>query len=158
MKVWIGEYGRIIILAISVCSIILFLGDRGETGFLGLLAKGKLDATFKSEDNIEFLEGNRKREKPILSAKMKKLEQGKEYDLLAEEVFAVKAVSPDGEQLDVQVEALIAPSGTDKIDCIDVKKFIAEEKGVYCIRYLAQEIYQENYKNQVKKGYYFTVD
>ncbi len=158
MKSWIGEYGRVVVAAIVVCALLLFLGSSSRQGVLGMLAAAAPGSSLGEMDSYDMLKGLSKRADPSLSVTVKKLECGKEYDLLGEKEFYVKSENADGESLPVSITKLTAPDGNNLEHSVDPHRFCPKQRGVYQITYQTKENYQGSYTREVTKQYRFVVD
>lgn len=158
MKSWLGEYGRIAVLAVTVSILMLWIWNREDSGILGILGAAFPEATLGTADNVEILAKLEKREDPKLYISIRKLEHGKIYDLLENGVFGAKAEDADGNRLPVEIEKIVAPDGTVLGSEVDYGKFTAEQRGIYEIIYCTREVYQGAYIREVKQTCKFAVD
>lgn len=158
MKSWIGEYGKIVIMAIMLSVLFLFLWDRTETGFLGSVSKARPESFLKEADNVEVLVQQKPRPAPTLTVKMSKLKYQECYNLLKGEEISASAWDADGKELPVCVTKLTAPDGSSLEESLDPESFWANQRGVYEITYQTTENYQGSYVKKVTKICRFTVD
>lgn len=157
MKAIVGEYGKIIILSIVLCSMLLFLFGGTGGGFMGLLSKAKPEKTVGSADSFELAEAIFSRKPPVLSVTVQKLDKGREYNLLDAKEFQVKAHSEEGDALPISVERIIDPGQQDITGKTAPEKFVPESMGTYLVLYKAVENYEGSMKI-TEKEYRFLVD
>lgn len=156
MKTWLGEYGRIILLAIAAFAILSFAMSKSGTGLLGMLGRVKPEATAGDADSAALVDNISEREPPSLSVRVKKLKAGETYNLLDEAVFQIQAFNAEGEKLAVSIAKLLGPDGEEVLHQTDPFHFVPD-RGGYQITYYVEEIYLTA-KKSVEKTYYFIAD
>lgn len=157
MKAVIGEYGKIIILAIVLCLLVSFLLGKGDTGFLGMLKAAKPLETVGHEDSFSAAEAIASRARPKLEITTEKLRQGIAYNLLDTAMFRIKAENEDGEKVDVAVIRIINPNEENITDTTIPEHFVPTLAGEYRITYEAKEVYLGSTKTRTKE-YRFIAD
>lgn len=157
MKTVLGEYGKLIILAIALCGMILILFGKGEDSLRGLLKNVRPSGTLGHEDTFVLAESILSRQPPELSVTVKKLHKGQEYDLLGTEAFYIEAKNPEGKNAEVSVVRIIGPGQQDITKEVVPKKFTPALPGEYRITYQAADSYQGSIKT-TEKEYCFVVD
>ena len=105
MKAVIGEYGKVIILAVVLGMLVLFLFGRGNHGFLGMISKARPEAAVGNEDSFAMAQTVFSRKAPELSVSVRKLQKGREYNLLDSGLFEIRAVNPEGEEVPVTIDS-----------------------------------------------------
>ena len=135
MKAVIGEYGKVIILAVVLGMLVLFLFGRGNHGFLGMISKARPEAAVA----------------PELSVSVRKLQKGRKYNLLDSGLFEIKAVNQEGEAVPVTIVKLTAPGQQDITGETDPRMFVPFISGEYQITYRAEESFQGSMRAKEKK-------
>lgn len=157
MKAVIGEYGKVIILAVLLCSMVLFLFGKGDHGFLGILRTARPMENLGHEDAFETAKAIASRSAPGLSVRTVKLHEGDRYNLLDTEYFQIKAENEDGGKAELSVIKMVDPAGKDITHTTEADQFKPDQKGVYQITYRALDTYLESTKVS-EKTYRFIVD
>ena len=157
MKVMLGGYGKVILLAVILCGMVLFLFGRSDHGFLGLLAQAKPVEQVGHEDAFETAEAIASRKVPDLSVRTEKLKRGTQYNLLDTGRFQIRAENADGEKVSLSIVKIINPAGKDITSATDAKCFLPNQKGTYQVIYRAEETYLGSLKAR-EKTYRFIVD
>lgn len=157
LKAVIGEYGKVILLALIFCSTALFLFSKGENGFLGMLGSAAPIESVGHNDAFEIAGAIAARAVPELSVRVRKLKKGKEYNLLDGAAFEVRAENEEGEKVDVDVIKVVNPRGEDITEAIVPQHFIPVYSGAYSITYQAVEVYLGSKKVR-EREYCFVAD
>lgn len=153
----IAEYGKVIILAIVIGSIVMFMLGKGQAGFTEILKKARPVESVGHQSAFEAAKAIAGRTPPKLSVSVKKLKRHEAYNLLDEKMFEVKAVNEDGEKVKVSVVKMIAPDGTEITESVNPQHFIPDRQGGYYITYKAKESYIGSIKT-TEKTYCFIAD
>lgn len=151
MKAVIGEYGKVIILAVVLGMLVLFLFGRGNHGFLGMISKARPEAAVGNEDSFAMAQTVFSRKVPELSVSVRKLQKGREYNLLDSGLFEIRAVNPEGEEVPVTIVKLTAPGQQDITGKTDPRRFVPSISGEYQITYRAEESFQGSIRAKEKK-------
>ncbi|RHR33015.1 hypothetical protein DWX43_00930 [Clostridium sp. AF19-22AC] len=157
MKVVIGEYGKVIILALVLSGMVLFLFGKGEDGFLGMLASTGPAETIGNKDAFAAANAIASRALPELSVRVKKLRRGTEYNLLDRDLFEITAKNEDGENVELSIVRIIAPGEQDITAVTEPEHFTPGLQGEYRMTYRASEIYLGSEKAK-EKEYRFIAD
>lgn len=157
MKAILGEYGKIIILSIVLCSVLVFLFQSTDRGLTGLLSRAKPAETVGAADTFELAESIFSRKPPELTVAVQKLQKGREYNLLDTNLFQVMASNEEGNPLPVSVERITDPVLKNITDETAPAKFKPELAGPYVVLYRAEENYEGSIKT-TEKEYRFIVD
>ncbi|MGC4020416.1 MAG: hypothetical protein QM793_15140 [Muricomes sp.] len=157
MKTILGEYGKLIILTIVLCGIMLVLFGREEDSLLGMLKTVRPIATLGHEDSYVLAESILSREAPKLSVITKKLYKGKEYNLLDSKTFHIEAENQDGEDVQVSVVKITGPVQQDITSKVMPEKFVPMLCGEYRVTYRASDTCQGSTKT-TEKEYRFIAD
>lgn len=89
MKSFMGEYGRIVAVAVVVGILFVYIFATGSDGFLGKITSMRLNETVSYENNADHLVSDTKRLEELKNVvkettiKIPKLKNGHGYDLLA---------------------------------------------------------------------------
>lgn len=157
LKAVIGEYGKVIILALVLCVVVLFLFGKEQAGFLGMLKQAKPTESVGNQSAFPMAKAIAERTPPQLSVTVKKLERYGSYNLLDKEGFQIEAVNEDGEMAEVSVIKIVGPGGTELTERADPLSFIPDRRGEYHITYQAKESYLGSIK-KTEKVYCFVAD
>lgn len=155
MKVWIGEYGRLIVLTILTVMLTSYMFSRSDGGMLRELSQAAPKGTLKEADNFHKLKEQSDREPPLLSVKTKKLTAGSNYDLLDKELFGIQAEDADGNASLVSVIKIMTPEGVDITDAVIPESFVPDMQGAYHITYQALDTSTRSSGKTTVKTYCF---
>lgn len=157
LKAVIGEYGKIIVLTVIACILILFMLGGGGKGLEEILKSTGPKATVGHGDSHELADDIASRNIPVLAVTAKKLKKGMKYNLLHAEAFGIQAENEDGDVLPVSVTKIISPLEEDITATADPQNFIPTQSGIYKIRYSTEENYLGSIKRN-EKEYRFVAD
>ena len=139
MKAVIGEYGKIIIFTIALSILAAFFFERGEDGFLGLLAFAKPAEQVGNADAFGIVREIVTRKEPELSVCPKKLKKGGTYNLLDITEYEIRAVNEEGERTEISVTKIIDPKEKDITAEILPEQFVPVLPGMYQVTYQTAE-------------------
>ena len=151
MKAVIGEYGKIMILAVVFGSMVLFLFGKGDHDFLGIISKARPEAAVGNADTFAIAHSVFSRKAPELTVTVKKLQTGREYNIQDSGVFEIKAVNQEGGQVPVTVVRITDPVQQDITDETDPQRFVPTLNGEYRVVYRAEETSQGSTKAREKE-------
>lgn len=157
LKAVIGEYGKIIMLAVVLCAIVLFLFGKDQAGFMGMLKQAKPVESVGHKSAFQMARAIAQRMPPKLSVTARKLNRNEVYNLLDEAMFAIKATNEDGEKVKVSVVSMIDPAGMQITESKDPHCFVPDRQGKYYVTYQAEESYLGSIKT-TEKVYCFVAD
>lgn len=153
MKSFLGEYGKIIILAVALIGILAFVFGNSDEQLIGMLRKAKPKATVENQDNSGIVGDITGRESPVLTIEKRKFQIGNTYNLLD----GTEARNADGQYLPVEIEKIMNPENKEITETVDIQNFVPKWRGSYQITYSAEEIYM-TVKKKTEKTMVFVAD
>jgi hypothetical protein len=153
----LGEYGKTIVLAILLCSVLLVFFADGESSFLNMLKVTEPVETVGHVDTYELVHSIFTRKPPVLSVKVRKLKKEQEYNLLDRDEFVIEGKNQEGNDADVLITKILNPEKQNITKEVNPEKFIPFMSGEYIIKYQARESFQGSIKT-TEKEYKFLAD
>lgn len=157
MKAVLGEYGKLIVMAIVLCSILPVLFGEGKSGLIGMLRTAGPVENIGDADTFSLVQSIFTRKPPTLKVEVKKLNIEQEYNLLDAEEFQIEGNNQEGETVDILIWQIINPEKKDITKDVKPEKFIPLMAGEYSVVYQAREDYKGSVKT-VEKEYRFIAD
>ncbi len=153
MKSFLGEYGKIIILAVALIGILAFVFGNSDEQLMGMLRKAEPKATVEHQDNSGIVGDITNRKPPILTIEKRTFRVGNTYNLLD----GTEARNADGQYLAVEIEKIVNPENKEITETVDIQKFVPKWSGSYQITYSAEETYM-TVKKKTEKTMVFVAD
>lgn len=157
MKMVLGEYGKVIILAVVLCGLLGFLFSRDAAGYIGLVSGAVPKQSLDQGDTFALAESILSRKSPVLSVTVKKLQKGESVDLLDREKFQIIAKNEEDKYVKLSVIKIMDTKGKDIVSEVDPKCFVPLERGAYHVTYKAEEEFYGSEKI-TEKEYCFLAD
>lgn len=136
MKTFLGNYAKVVIIALVVTGLVVFLLSTGSGSFRSYIPEPT--ATAGKEDSGALMDDIAARKAPVITINKVKLKSGNSYNFKS--TTFVSAKDEDGGALSVKIEEIIQPDGT-KLT-VPENGIVKVKKGNYRVTYSAQEIYQ----------------
>lgn len=153
MKSFLGEYGKIIILAVALIGILAFVFENSDEQLMGMLRKAEPKATVEHQDNSGIVGDITSRKPPILTIEKRTFRVGNTYSLLD----GTEARNADGQYLAVEIEKIVNPENKEITETVDIQNFVPKWSGSYQITYSAEETYM-TVKKKTEKTMVFVAD
>lgn len=136
MKAFLGQYAKVILIALCVTGLVVFLLSAGGGSFRSYIPEPV--ATAGKEDSGVLVDDIAARKAPVITVKKVKLKAGNSYNLKG--ASYVSAVDADGDAMTVKIEKIIQPDGSQL--SVPANGIIQAKKGNYKVTYSAQETYK----------------